>query len=90
MGQKCEGNCGLWALNEILKKTYPKKPFRTEKPSIINFRYVKEVWASGLLGVKNPQTTMALTFLTHIISDIGGVTYEEKSINIVIFLNQLS
>ena len=24
MGQKCEGNCGLWVLNKILKKTYPK------------------------------------------------------------------
>ena len=23
--------------------------------------------------IKNPQTTIALTFLTHIISDIGGV-----------------
>ena len=23
MGQKCEGNCGLWVLHEILKKTYP-------------------------------------------------------------------
>ena len=22
MSQKCEGNCGLWVLNEILKKTY--------------------------------------------------------------------
>ena len=22
MGQKYEGNCGLWVLNEILKKTY--------------------------------------------------------------------
>ena len=22
MGQKCGGNCGLWVLNEILKKTY--------------------------------------------------------------------
>ena len=22
MGQKCEGDCGLWVLNEILKKTY--------------------------------------------------------------------
>ena len=20
MGQKCEGNCGLWVLNEIIKK----------------------------------------------------------------------
>ena len=24
MGQKCEGNFGLWVLNEILKKTYPE------------------------------------------------------------------
>ena len=24
MGKKCEGNCGLWVLNEILKKTYPE------------------------------------------------------------------
>ena len=24
MGQKCEGNCGLWVLNEILKKMYPE------------------------------------------------------------------
>ena len=24
MGQKCEGNCGLWVLNEIIKKTYPE------------------------------------------------------------------
>ena len=24
MGQKCEGNCSLWVLNEILKKTYPE------------------------------------------------------------------
>ena len=24
MRQKCEGNCGLWGLNEILKKTYPE------------------------------------------------------------------
>ena len=24
MGHKCEGNCGLWVLNEIHKKTYPK------------------------------------------------------------------
>ena len=23
MGLKCEGNCGLWVLNEILKETYP-------------------------------------------------------------------
>ena len=24
MGQKCEGNCGLWVLNGILKETYPE------------------------------------------------------------------
>ena len=24
MGQKSEGNCGLWVLNEILKETYPE------------------------------------------------------------------
>ena len=24
MGQKCEGNCGLWVLNEIIKKVYPE------------------------------------------------------------------
>ena len=22
MGQKCEGNCGLWVLNEMIKKVY--------------------------------------------------------------------
>ena len=24
MGQKCEGNCGLWVLNEMIKKIYPE------------------------------------------------------------------
>ena len=24
MGQKCEGNCGLWVLNEMIKKMYPE------------------------------------------------------------------
>ena len=24
MGQKCEGNCDLWVLNEIIKKVYPE------------------------------------------------------------------
>ena len=30
MGQKCEGNCGLWVLNEMIKNIYPgdlKKKF---------------------------------------------------------------
>ena len=24
IGQKCEGNCGLWVLNEIIKRMYPE------------------------------------------------------------------
>ena len=24
MGQKCEGDCGLWVLNETIKKMYPE------------------------------------------------------------------
>ena len=24
MDQKCEGNCGLWVLNETINKTYPE------------------------------------------------------------------
>ena len=24
MCQKCEGNCGLWVLNEMIKKIYPE------------------------------------------------------------------
>ena len=24
MGQKCEGNRGLWVLNEIIKRIYPE------------------------------------------------------------------
>ena len=24
MGLKCEGNCGLWVLNEIIKKIHPE------------------------------------------------------------------
>ena len=24
MGQNCEGNCGLWVLNEMIKKIYPE------------------------------------------------------------------
>ena len=25
MSQKCEGNCGLWVLNERIKRRYPEK-----------------------------------------------------------------
>ena len=24
IGKKCEGNCGLWILNEIIEKIYPE------------------------------------------------------------------
>ena len=24
IGKKCEGNCGLWVLNEIIEKVYPE------------------------------------------------------------------
>jgi hypothetical protein len=24
IGKKCEGNCGLWVLNEIIKRMYPE------------------------------------------------------------------
>ena len=24
MGQKCEGDCGLWVLNEMIKEMYPE------------------------------------------------------------------
>ena len=65
MGQKCEGNCGLWVLNKILKRTYPE-----------NFKNF----------IKNPQTTIALTFLTHIISGIDGVsTVCQKSTSLALF-----
>ena len=30
MGQKCEGNCGLWVLNEMIKKIYPENPAQFE------------------------------------------------------------
>ena len=63
MGQKCEGDCGLWVLNEILKKTYPE----------ILKKIVGAVLEIPGDFMKNPQTTIALTFLTHIISDIDGV-----------------
>ena len=27
MGEKCEGDCGLWVLNEIDKKKYPENKY---------------------------------------------------------------
>ena len=80
MGQKCEGNCGLWVLNEIIKKIYPENlkkkswvPFgsyllnSTADPAQFDRMYFFNYF------IKNPQTTIALTFMTYIISAISGV-----------------
>ena len=73
IGQKCEGNCGLWVLNEINKKII----LRFWQKSL-------ELFGSYMLNstanpaqfefIKNPQTTIALTFLTNIISGISIVS----------------
>jgi hypothetical protein len=76
LGQKCEGNCGLpiqpnlsgngldWlcylAGNSQAAPTFFFQIFR-----ILFFDYF----------IKNPQTTIALTFLTDIISSIGSVVH---------------
>ena len=31
MDQKCEGNCGLWVLYEIIKKIYPESMKKIER-----------------------------------------------------------
>ena len=59
MCQKWEGDCGLWVLNEMIKKIH------TESLKKI----VEAVWELSA----NPQTTITLPFLTHNISAIGGV-----------------
>ena len=92
MGQKCEGNCGLWVVNEILKNTYISwVPFGSYLlNSTANPAHFHSNWAESAVlfthdlfqtfricffkdFINNPQTTIALTFLTHIISDIDGV-----------------
>ena len=62
MCQIWEVNCGLWVLNDIIKKTY------TESLKKI----MGAVWEFNHF-IKNPQTTIALPFLTHNISATGGV-----------------
>ena len=42
MGQKCEGNCGLWVLNEIIKNIYPEK-VEEYIPTFYKIRYILEV-----------------------------------------------
>ena len=73
MCQKWEGDCGLWVLHEIIIKKYAESLKKIvgavwELPafqtfSIYFFNYF----------IKNPQSTIALPFLTHNISAIGGV-----------------
>ena len=48
----------FWAWKDFNKtfcgiSTYHKWMFKQQISSIFNFRYVKEVWISGVLGVKN-------------------------------------
>ena len=105
MGQKCEGNCGLWVLNEIIKKYILKiwkkswEPFgsyllnstantaqfewkwaglavlfsRQLQNGSLDYFHIFSICNSFYNSIKNPQTTIALTFLTHNISDTGGV-----------------
>ena len=78
MGQKCAGNCGLWVRNEIVKKSYPEKK---KKKSWVPFgSYLLNSTANPAHFqsnfIKNPQTTIALTFLAHIISGIDGVGWD--------------
>ena len=106
MCQKCEGNYGLWVLNEIIKKAYPENLKKImgavwELPAKQHSQFQPNLsengldWLCYLAGnyqtapmiffqtfrihftfyyfIKNSQTTIALTFLTYIISVIGGV-----------------
>ena len=105
VGQKWKGNCGLWVLNEMIKRMYSESGFWMVGAfwsyllnSKANPAHFHSNWAGlavlfirklpngshdifhvfrilFLYGfIKNTQTTMAPTFLTHIISAIGGVT----------------
>ena len=62
MCQKCGHKSGLWVLHEIVNKTYAENMKKI----------VGAVWE---LPARNPQTTFAPTFLTHIIARIDGVSY---------------
>ena len=71
MCQKCEGNCGLWVLNEIIKTIYPENLKKIVGAVVFSFKIIKIYLLNYFF--KNPQTTITLTFLTHIISAIGGM-----------------
>ena len=105
MGQKCEGDCGLWVLHEILKKTILKIWKKSWVPfgsylldstadsaqfewkwaglAVLFSRYLPNGTHNFFQNfricfckdfIKNPQTTIALTFLIIIIiSDRDGV-----------------
>ena len=107
MCQKWEGDCGLWVLNEMIKKTYTeslKKLWElfesclldsTANPAKLGWKWagLAVLFSRRLPNrshdffqtfsicffdyfIKNPQTTIALPFLTHNISAIGGVPSE--------------
>ena len=117
MGQKCEGNCGLWVLNEMIKKIFAenmKKSWELFGSYLLNSTANSARFQSNWAGLavlfsrqlpngshdffqtfgicffnyfeKNPQTTVALPFLTHNISATGGVI---KVYNKSIFFDHL-
>ena len=83
MRQKCEGDCGLWVLNEIILKIYAAKlGWKWAGSAVLFSRYLPngthdffQIFRICFFKdfIKNPQTTIALTFLTHIIFGIDGV-----------------
>ena len=110
MCQKWEGDCGLWVLNEIIKKIYTKSlkkivgavwelPAKwTANPAHFNpslaglaVLFSRQLPNSSLdffqtfsiifldYFIKNPQTTIALPFLTHDISATGNMRREGVS-----------
>ena len=81
MCRKWEGDCGLWVLNEMIKKQILKVWKKSWEPfgsclklsnGSHNFFQTFSIYVYGHF-IKNPQTTIALPFLTHNISAIGGV-----------------
>ena len=94
MCQKWEGNCGLWVLNEMIFKKYGERLKKIV--GAVNLGGNGLDWLCCLAGnsqmapiifFKLSQTTIALPFLTHNISAIGGVSM--FSIYIIFFFSEL-
>ena len=66
-------------LNEIIKKIYAEnmKKVGVIYECLLNICHFYHFFNHL---IKNPQTTIALTFLTHIISSIGGVVQKCQKI----------